>query len=934
MAHILLAVILILMGVSATFTQTVRAAPVGAEPNAPPNPFSSKVYWVNDPGDSPDATPGNGVCNTSAGNYPHPPLGTGRTRCTLRAAIQEANLDGVPSVIAFEICPSDYESGLDGSYAIYPRTPLPAITEPSTYINGYTQGYPQETAGYDDPGLPPGSCQTTPPVNYRIAEANTNRFSGALNTVLGIAVDGFWCVPPAPAAGDTTDVPGGIVPSGSILRWNGTAGACSGLTLTSDRTVIAGLNIRSWKNAGVLIMPMTSAQADKPSENVIWGNFIGTDIQGASAQGDRFGIEIIGGSQTNFIGETIAIGTWGLTTQGWVEQPTNNERNLISGNDNPYRVYGFSCTDPGFGNFYEDGAGVFMGLDSCIRVSGSLQAGYFTGGAIDNVVRNSYIGANYTGSAAIPNTNGVWLNYDAGADTVGGVDYPGNHIGGCVKFPFTPGSLGVGECYPQTVDYQQDPNLISGNRRRSNQNGGHGVWINGAPDGLLVSGVHDVDYNEIGGNFIGTNANGMASLPNSGDGVYLLANTRPEYAPHYNEIGATTEFVPGAFNVQAPFTHYDYRYGNLISGNGNDQDQLDSFTRYDNGIEIRGAGASYNRVGYGNVIGLNSQGTASLGNGDNGVYIRDQATINYVHNNSGGNISSPYAPAADDLVSAFGAISQNGNFSNALGRHGVRIAANSTYNHIFRNCIGGNGSDCGGTAFGNAHSGVTIDDNSRYNFTGLYELTSPSDQRNWIHHNGWDSISVVDDTSVYNEIRFNSIWLNNGLGIDLGHNGVTPNGSGPVGPNHFQDYPYDLGGSSPWNVTFTSCSTCIVDIYATLVSESDYPSNGEGRYWLQAASGSGSPQTVNIAARITAVFGGLPAENVCVSLTATNASTSPDYNHDTSEFSPCIRYIPTAITLASLTAHTASFNNAFILLVALILLGCGGVTIIGLRRRR
>ncbi|MCK5315819.1 MAG: CSLREA domain-containing protein, partial [Anaerolineales bacterium] len=67
-----LALVLGLLGIS----------PARAEPQ-------EKLYIVNSDTDAPDANPGDGVCATAGGN------------CTLRAAIQEANRDSVPSIIKF-----------------------------------------------------------------------------------------------------------------------------------------------------------------------------------------------------------------------------------------------------------------------------------------------------------------------------------------------------------------------------------------------------------------------------------------------------------------------------------------------------------------------------------------------------------------------------------------------------------------------------------------------------------------------------------------------------------------------------------------------------------------------------------------------------------------------------------------------------------------
>lgn len=934
--------------------------PMAVQAAPPPSP-GVPIYVVNDPGDAPDGIPGDGICDT--GLLLGIPMAESQwtNSCTLRAAIEEANLDGGPSVIAFEVCRNDMPwSGSGGSMAgpadivvISPGTyslnpppnagPLPALTDARTYINGYTQGFGPGSSW--DAVPPSGLCTAT-----RIATPNSNSFSLPLNTTLSVSVEGSQCNPIA-STGATTSVPGGIVPSGSIIDWStpptGNGDACSGFTVTSDENVIAGLNIRDWENAGILIMPMLQTQENKPSDNVVWGDFIGTDIEGATMAGNRFGVEIIGASQANHIGDTTIIPTWGLAN--WIEEPTNNERNLISGNDNPSEKYGTLCTlQYGGGNFIEDGAGVFMGVDPCIRTDGTAQ-NTFLGGALDNHVRNSYIGTDINGTASLRNTNGVWLNYDAGGEWPEFPPpprIPGNHIGGCVAFPFTAGPLG--ECYPQTVDEEQDPNLISGNARRDeNQVGGHGVWLYGEPQGGFVTGVNDVDYNEIGGNFIGTNGAGTASLPNSGNGVFLLG--QGESSINRNEVGATTEYMPRYFGVTAaPFTDFDYRYGNLISGNGNSNTTI--YGLFDNGVEFAEERTDDNRVAYGNIIGLDSSGETALGNGDNGVLIHTSAGSNKIHNNSGNNISVAYANASgNEQDSDAGAISANGAFLTAPGRHGIFIDGSaSDGNEIFRNCIGSDANDClkDPENLGNARSGVYIND-SLQNLVGLY--TGSGDQRNWIHHNNENGVAVVGESADGNTIRYNSLWFNDGantdgdLGIDLGDDNDTPNdsGDGDTGPNQLQNYPDPLSGTYQWIVNFESCAGCTVDIYATLVSESDWDgsstanpqavNNGEGRYWLQSAtaSGYGTTDSQDVSARITAadVFGaGGPGAPVCITLTTT------DGNGNTSEFSPCMGYTPTAVTLADIGAE----NSAPLLIAAaaLLLVLVSGGAVLAYKRYR
>ena len=215
-----------------------------------------------------------------------------------------------------------------------------------------------------------------------------------------------------------------------------------------------------------------------------------------------------------------------------------------------------------------------------------------------NVVQGNYIGVGADGETALGNGTGIGI--------AGGAF--GNLIGGSA-----PG----------------EGNVISGN-------GGNGIHVCGTNPWGYAHG------NIIQGNRIGTNAAGDASVPNSGDGIYISAAD--------DTIGGTE---PGA--------------GNVISGNGG------------SGVVLTGSGAHGNTVA-GNTIGTNAAGDTALPNGQNGVAMEAGA-----HGNTVG-----------------GADEGAGNVISGNGHTGVRLEADNTL--VQGNYIGTDAS--GLQALGNASYGI------------------------------------------------------------------------------------------------------------------------------------------------------------------------------------------------------------------------------------
>jgi titin len=309
-----------------------------------------------------------------------------------------------------------------------------------------------------------------------------------------------------------------------------------------ERNVISGND-----RAGVRI------QGAGTSSNMVSGNYIGLGIAGASMGNEWSGVEIMGGASYNSIGTR-----------------SPGKGNIISGNgrNGVYLSGSGTVSNTIAGNLIgttRDGATYLPNADSGVVItdsasynliggdtdsernviSGNFDEGVLisSNGTAHNTVSGNYIGTNVTGTAALLNHDGVTIRNGAQYNLIGG-DTLGEH------------------------------NLISGNTW------GMGVMIE---DGDSLSGTLG---NVVSGNYIGLDASGTLTLPNS-TGVVISSKAKN------NLIGGDT---PGERNV--------------ISGNTS------------NGVWIQDAETTGNVV-RGNYIGTDASGAIGLGNDSSGVEVYD-----------------------------------------------------------------------------------------------------------------------------------------------------------------------------------------------------------------------------------------------------------------------------------------------------------------------
>lgn len=423
-----------------------------------------------------------------------------------------------------------------------------------------------------------------------------------------------------------------------------------------------------------------------------------------------------------------------------------------------------------------------------------------TGGVADNnLVANNLIGTDATGTVDKGNVKGgilISASFSATGNIIRdnritGNGGPGIEISGGGGFPFT-----------SATNNRVVSNIIGGLL----QNDGEGILIhegaqenvvenntinNNKKDGLRISGSN-TDNNKVFDNRIGLR--GLTAVPNEKNGIAIDSSAQS------NEIGGT------------PRVNFDF--SNTISGNK------------ENGVLITGSGTMKNKLFF-NSIGTDPDGNLPVANQKNGVAIEGGATLNVIgenligrgfnlisgntengvlisgtgtDNNSLGQnlIGTDFAQAAPVPNTKNGVMIQGGAKTNKIG---VGIGESNFANNISGNSengilVSGAGTDgndlryniVGTVALPNQKNGVLIQDDAKMNQLRLLEISGNKGQ----------GIVITGLNSVANRISNCFLVNNNGLGIDLGDDGVTPNDEGPSdllpfdidnGPNQLQNFP-------------------------------------------------------------------------------------------------------------------------------------------------
>jgi hypothetical protein len=667
----------------------------------------------------------------------------------------------------------------------------------------------------------------------------------------------------APGAGTTIDgatqtaFTGNTNPYGPEVVLDGSQIAvqnlfASGFDLREANCTVKNLVIGGFNTQGVLI------EGTGATGNIVSGCYIGTDPTGTSAMPNTFpGVEIIGGAHGNTIGGTTATARniiSGNSAQGVSIHESGTNTNVVLGNYIGLNATGTAAITNAFAGVEIFGGATSNTIGSSTNaggrniISGNSAQGIVIAdaGSNSNKVPGNIIGLNAAGTAAIGNQfEGIAMFGSASSNIIGGTSNASiNVISGNVGSGISISGVGtksnkvqhnfVGTNLNGTAALPNNAGVQIFGGAASNMIGGTTASVRNVISGNNFQGVAisgtGTKSNTVAGNFIGTNNVGTAALPNTAAGVSIF-------------LGAQSNTIGGPTAASR----------NVISGNLNQ------------GVTVSDNGTKMNQI-LSNYIGLNAAGTAAIANSWSGVDIFTGAASNVIGNVSKGNV-----------------ISGNGNYGIALSSSGTSL------NTVRGNLIGLNAAATAG--IGNAFSGVALFNGATNNTIGNSALGAG----NAIAFSGWSGIDVYDSTTTGNDLNANSLFSNVRLGIDL--HGGTQNGfgvtandpcDGDTGPNQLQNYPVLTFANSAAVIQGTLNSVPSkpyrIDFFSSPAAD---PSGfGEGQTWIGSVNVT-TDASCNTPFNVD--FPGSLTPGSVVTATATGTGTG---GSGTSEFSAAITVVP------------------------------------------
>jgi CSLREA domain-containing protein len=572
----------------------------------------AKTYIVDSDTDAADANPGDGACATAGG------------KCTLRAAIQEANLDGDYSTIKFA-------SHFIGTNSISSCS-LPALTENNTTIDASDQ--------WD-------SIDNTPGVYITGIGCTLLTIQSDGNSVMGLYFGGSSSTGVHVHGGSQNSIGGyntgqrnvfligkyGVHVQGGTYNYviGNFVGTIDGKTLPGGSVGEIGIYIQSNDmnvvSTNLVVGQSTSGIRLWGSGNVVMENIVGLDYSKKKSMPNKNGIELTNGDN-NVVGpDNIVAGNSDMGVYIY-----HADGNLIDRNRIGYSQHGNAG----------DGIHVHASLNNSITNNG--------------VSNSSSNGIYVNGSGGLVITgNGIYSNAQDGVYMKSSVGTIGGSTSGDINTISSNGGHGVHLDSSNTITVMGNYIGLDGNGAWDEGNQGHGILLDNGTKDVLIGGVGVGE-----GNWIAYNHR---------SGVVLTGSTTQFNTVAGNVIGAPINWGWEAPNHNHGISIYDGANNNWIGG-------IDP-----------GAGNTILANGWSGVVIVNSDNNAVLANriGTDGASISwgnqffgidivegsaNAVTFNHIANN--GVNSGQAGVHVDGLAATSNIISQNSIHDN--GGAGIELA--------------------------------------------------------------------------------------------------------------------------------------------------------------------------------------------------------------------------------------------------------------------